>query len=1064
MPLSELTSRDAVISAIREYDTLGQDAFLRKYGYGRSRDYLLEFEGKTYDSKAIVGASYGIQHPAEGPLKHNDFSGGLARVEPVLRRLGFQLSQIDPTSNVSNIEHLNTRAVSTEASNSSISFEPTEFALFSRYPSSKPFGDVAEMDKALFKTIRQKLKTIAETTASSFSSTLSMEAHASLYSPNGRSATDLWCCIYPAAVPNKSFGLQFALILNQHGAEFCCCLGAGTSQVSNPVAVNDNAAALAQVRNRLASLSHTTVEAVVAAIGDKWNFRKQWRLAPGTKDFSSLSEWLAYASSPTSSGASISKNLTTAEVIQLGTDVEALFQQYADLFKPLIEAAYIQQVALPLESTHSNALEFSGAFNTSRVNSAARLFQWIYGDAGFDADAYLLEERTYKLSLSEEWRKIASAERFQAALAGGLPADQLVREITDLLCDPKKSNLLPWRYSDVLRGPWNNDQSEVFLRATNALLFEGDRTNPPIDEFNKAMAPFYSAKLTDAIKPASHCIPSLMLWLSDPTYHFFVRPGLYNRASVALTGSVADGQGNVMTTAYYVGAVKFAHALMKELARINLKPRDFIDVQGFLWGVFSHSKIWFGGKSYGSTKDMLPEFLKRKVYAVGFSRTSEIAKQFENIPQLKKQEREQRRSNLEKLLADGAEQKAMTAFFDLISAPGGLLLAKSCFYSQRLKKSILRISAVGYVRDSYLFDPEIGHQIEVDWRGEPHYDAELIGPMFPRLAGTLTSLPIADALDAIGIEIDDAETSPVEIEPAPAPIIEPALPQQPPKLQPIYKVEDFVRETRVQNKKVENWLARANRKRQLILQGPPGTGKTFYAERLARLIVSNTAGISEIVQFHPSYAYEDFMQGIRPQVVSGSLSYNIEPGRFLQFCQRASERGNAPSVLIIDEINRANLSRVFGELMYLLEYRDKEAPLAVGGKPFKIPKNVYLIGTMNTADRSIALVDHALRRRFSFIYLEPDYDVLQAHLSDNGLPAESLVNTLKAINAAIDDRHYAVGISFFLADGKELGTTLEDIWRGEIEPYLEEFFYDQEEKAKAFRWDTLVNKALADWA
>jgi 5-methylcytosine-specific restriction protein B len=285
-----------------------------------------------------------------------------------------------------------------------------------------------------------------------------------------------------------------------------------------------------------------------------------------------------------------------------------------------------------------------------------------------------------------------------------------------------------------------------------------------------------------------------------------------------------------------------------------------------------------------------------------------------------------------------------------------------------------------------------------------------------------------------------------------------------PLIQPFYTIDDFVRETRLPRPTVENWLARARRKRQLILQGPPGTGKTFYAERLAKLLVSNSVGISELVQFHPSYSYEDFIQGIRPRVDLGSLSYNIEPGRFLSFCDRASKVNGAPSVLIVDEINRANLSRVFGELMYLLEYRNKATPLAAGGKPFEIPANVYIIGTMNTADRSIALVDHALRRRFSFIYLEPDYEVLKAHLSSHQLPVDSLVTTLKTINAAIADRHYSIGISFFLADGSRLSSTLEDIWRGEIEPYLEEYFYDQEDKAKAFQWDALIKKELADWA
>jgi 5-methylcytosine-specific restriction enzyme B len=149
--------------------------------------------------------------------------------------------------------------------------------------------------------------------------------------------------------------------------------------------------------------------------------------------------------------------------------------------------------------------------------------------------------------------------------------------------------------------------------------------------------------------------------------------------------------------------------------------------------------------------------------------------------------------------------------------------------------------------------------------------------------------------------------------------------------------------------------------------------------------------------------------------------------------------------------------------MYLLEYRDKAIPLAGENRPFRIPINVHLIGTMNTADRSIALVDHALRRRLSFIYLGPDYAVLRSQLERAGLPAGSLVATLQTMNASIEDRNYQVGISFFLKDGENLRQTLQDIWEGEIEPYLEEFFYDQPGKVDPFRWKTLVAGPLADW-
>jgi len=171
----------------------------------------------------------------------------------------------------------------------------------------------------------------------------------------------------------------------------------------------------------------------------------------------------------------------------------------------------------------------------------------------------------------------------------------------------------------------------------------------------------------------------------------------------------------------------------------------------------------------------------------------------------------------------------------------------------------------------------------------------------------------------------------------------------------------------------------------------------------------------------------------------------------MEFCREAAKRNN-PCVLIVDEINRANLSRVFGELMYLLEYREEEVPLVGGGK-FRIPKNVRLIGTMNTADRSIALVDHALRRRFAFLELYPDYELLRKYHYTTGFLVDNLIGELKKLNRRIDDRHYEVGITFFLHD--HLGEELEDIWRMEIEPYLEEYFFDRPAVVDEYRWERI---------
>ena len=276
------------------------------------------------------------------------------------------------------------------------------------------------------------------------------------------------------------------------------------------------------------------------------------------------------------------------------------------------------------------------------------------------------------------------------------------------------------------------------------------------------------------------------------------------------------------------------------------------------------------------------------------------------------------------------------------------------------------------------------------------------------------------------------------------------------ELQPEYLLNQCAKETGFDETELTRWIHAINRKGQTIIQGPPGTGKTFIAERLAKHLIGGGDGFSDIIQFHPAYTYEDFIQGIRPHSQDGQLTYPIVPGRFLEFCTKA-ESCQGTCVIIIDEINRANLSQVFGELMYLLDDRDRTVKLA-SGTPFKIPKNVRIIGTMNTADRSIALVDNALRRRFAFIAVYPNYEVLRQyhHREETGFPVDKLTSILEDVNRAINNKHYQLGISFFLT--KTLAEDIQDIWEMEIEPYLEEYFFDNLEKMDEFLWDNIKTK------
>jgi len=280
-----------------------------------------------------------------------------------------------------------------------------------------------------------------------------------------------------------------------------------------------------------------------------------------------------------------------------------------------------------------------------------------------------------------------------------------------------------------------------------------------------------------------------------------------------------------------------------------------------------------------------------------------------------------------------------------------------------------------------------------------------------------------------------------------------------------YSEEDFLEEVFISTEKYETLKNLLKNKKNVILQGAPGVGKTFVAKRLAYSIIGkkDTSRV-KMVQFHQSYGYEDFIMGYRP---SGS-SFDIKYGPFYEFCKEAEKDNENDYFFIIDEINRGNLSKIFGELLMLIETdkRNESIRLLYKDEQFSVPDNVHIIGMMNTADRSLAIIDYALRRRFSFFDFEPAFEddgFKEYQIQKNNEKFNNLIQVIKSLNKAISEDNclgegFRIGHSYFCTDN-----SIDEIWFNsvinyEIIPLLKEYWFDEPDKIT--NWSEKLKSAI----
>ncbi len=277
-----------------------------------------------------------------------------------------------------------------------------------------------------------------------------------------------------------------------------------------------------------------------------------------------------------------------------------------------------------------------------------------------------------------------------------------------------------------------------------------------------------------------------------------------------------------------------------------------------------------------------------------------------------------------------------------------------------------------------------------------------------------------------------------------------------------YTKKDFLKDVYITEAKYDRLVSVLKKKKNIIMQGAPGVGKTFAAKRLAYSIMGKVDEERiEFVQFHQNYSYEDFVMGYKPVGDGFELKYGI----FYRFCQKAANHPDQDYFFIIDEINRGNMSKIFGELLMLIEadYRDKRATLAYNGLSFSVPKRLHIIGMMNTADRSLAMIDYALRRRFSFFNMEPGFDSEGFINYQKGFANETfntLLEHIKDLNREIMQdkslgKGFCIGHSYFCNADECTDEWMKDIVDYDILPMLSEYWFD--DSAKLQRWENILH-------
>jgi len=686
-----------------------------------------------------------------------------------------------------------------------------------------------------------------------------------------------------------------------------------------------------------------------------------------------------------------------------------------------------------------------------------------FNDFPHPGEAFPAQETNYKRGGLQKFAELGGRDEMKRLLRAGdaRAAFQVVMKSVGAL---NIASFQSWRPSI------GADQPEVLADVLDAFV---GATEAAYEGFD-TLLPVFNTLARHRLDAAWDTI-SVLLWALRPSDYFPVKISYYRDLAEKVGWKLESGRP---TASRYNQIIRFGRAFW-DIASVK-QPNDWVDVQSFMWALCQNydremepakddapfvsepsasiapkavvtlraKNIW--QIAPGEKARLWEEFYRDGIVGIGWESLGDLkgyASQRAIESALQTHDKsEGRRYN---------DARCCWEFAHVI-APGDIVVVKQGRY---------KLLGVGRVTSDYMYRPdrdEYHHLRKVQWlrRGVVEFDASMT-------VKTLTSItPYPDfskrILEALGEPDLVHELYGTILDGAATGVSDPVV-------APTVELEDFDREVTLRRlfmpeKQFDGILDQIRRKKNVILQGPPGVGKTFVAQTLAYALMGKVDPARvQMVQFHQSYGYEEFIQGLRPTTTGAFVP---RKGIFLSFCERAAEDSRRPWVFVIDEINRGNLSKILGELMMLIEADKREEryalPLAYddpGTPKFFVPPNVHIIGLMNTADRSLAMVDYALRRRFAFVSLQPEIgsDKFKSHLLQSNVPlrlAEILITCVQRLNDKIRQDHADLGEGFCIGHSylcpppgmSDPKAWVEDVLEYDIRPLLVEYWMEKSER------------------